>query len=568
MKRYNLISVLIVGIILAGLIVFPGCDNKLKGTRNTEVAPSIYWADVTIDTSYSANPNLRWFSTDQDGLVIAYQYSVILASTVDSLGGAQAVADNFPADEQWTVVRKDSATIQLYASQDTSIYVPQYVFLRAMDDDSLFSPIIYKYLRRNNHAPTCYLILPDGAQWCLPETTSAWKGIRVAWVGKDSIDITGLQPDFRWNIRVYGPFTSAPTSGDTTGTFRTWVDVSTGEPWVLLKEIRLTNLVTGYYLMYATCRDDAYVPAIPATGILEVYEPTWIRHAELTKPILVADHSKYVNRTQQNPFPYTSNELYSTYRDSVNAFYLSLLHDMGYTDDQIDFVTYTQSNNVENSVPKSDLYNHRLVIVNDMDIAAPLIDQQGHEQQTPYSEYLAVGGDIWVIGRRSFDHSWAGRQDFPASGENSIAYKYFNLNAIFSPTLTNLHQAEFVGGTSLISGFPDISTDTMKVRQITWALRSGDQDPGPDTLYNYTVYEFDRGLPGVDFIMRRPNSETIYTYDAIYPDTSAFQNFPVAVRYNQGSYKTSYFCFPLYFIHYDQAVTITRNMLDWFFQEN
>jgi hypothetical protein len=564
MKKHNLILILVIGLIFVSMFVFQGCQNKLEGIENQQVAPSIYWADVTIDTSYSANPNLRWFSTDQDGLVIDYQYCVILASTVDSLGGAEALLTNFPTDRTWSIIHKDSSTIQLYASPDTSVYVPQYVFLRAMDDDSLFSSIIYKYVRRNNHAPTCYLILPTSAQWCLPETTTAWKGIRAAWVGKDSVDITGLQPDFQWNIRIYGPFVSQPALSDTLGTY----SQPGGADWILKKELKLQGLVTGYYLVYATCRDDAFVSAIPARGVLQVFEPTWIRHPEQTKDILLADHGKYPPTQGPSFFPYTSNDLMSVYRDSVNMFYRNLIEAAGITPDQYDTVTYTRTDNFELPVQKSMLYNHRLVIINDIDITSPLANSNLHEQEGPYSEYLAVGGMIWIVGRRSFDSAIPGRQEFGLTGDHSIAFSYFNINAIFSPPLTNLFQAEFIGASSLVAGFPDLAVDTMKVRQSNWYQRSSDQDPGPDTLYYYIPHLFSNALPGVDFLLRQNNSEALYKYIAVNPDTSSFHNFPVAMRYNPGSYKTAYFSFPLYFIQYDQALQVTTNMLDWFLREN
>jgi len=542
------------GLIVLGMFVFQGCSNKLSGTINPQKAPTISWADVSSDTSFNSNPSLRWFSTDQDGLVIDYQYCVLLASTVDSLGGADGLALNFPADRQWSIVHKDSATIQLYASPDTSVYISQYVFLRAMDDDSLFSDIIFRRMSRNNHAPTCYLILPAGAQWCLPETTSSWKGTRIAWVGKDSIDIKGLQPDFSWNVRIYGPF--ADSIGHYSDTLDAYlylhlVNSQTHDPWVMSKQFYFRNLQTGYYVVYATCRDDAFVSAVPALGYLRIYEPTWVRHPEETKPILIAKHNWYTSSS------FTANELRVVYQDSVNEFYLNMIEDAGYGPDQYDIRNYTVGNS-ELAVPIADLYNHEMVILLEDDINRPLIESSGQEQESAYGKYLAVGGKVWIIGRRSFDPtSGGGRADFGLTGGHSIAYNYFNLNAIYSHQLGSgtYSQAEFTGATSLITGFPDMNVDSMRVRQCDWV-------EGP------TPHYFALGLPGVDYLLRRPGSETIYLFVSLTPDTSDFHNFPVAIRYDAGSYKTSYFCFPLYFMQYDQAVQVTQQMLTWFFHED
>ncbi len=566
MKNQKLI--LIVLVIMATLmLVFAGCSEKsLKGKLLTPQPPSIFWASVSIDTLNHRNPVLHWFSTDQDGVVLDYQYTVILTSSVDSLGGINSVMQNFPANASWNIIHTDSATIPLYASGDTSVFVSQYVFIRAMDEDSLFSGIIYKQMARNNHPPTCYVVVPmtiDGVhpeqQWSLPETTGTWKGIRVAWVGKDSIDIPGsIQPDFDWNIRIYGPFTDS-LSADTTGLYRQYYSDSTHTSvWIRSKQMYLTNLQTGWYILYAQNRDDAFTTSVPALGYLTSYEPTWIRHPELTKPILIANHSFYA---QEGAFNATAKgELRVSKRDSVRAFYMQMIQNAGYdTVTDVDWKDFI-SNTSPRAVAKSDLYNHKMVILLDTDYNYPL---DTDIQETPYSLYMDVGGMIWLIGRRSFDPSGGGRIDFGINGDrdgkHAIAYRYFNLSGAYSQPTNNFRQAEFAGASALIAGFPDLAVDTLRVAQCNWARISG-----TDTTY----FLYSHGLIGVDNLNRLGDSETIYKYTAVNPDTSRFHNFPVATRYNRGTFKTSYFAFPLYFIQTEQAQEVVNQMLAWFDPRN
>jgi hypothetical protein len=566
MKYHKLILISLI-VLSALVLVFTGCSEKsLKGKLVTSQPPSIFWAQVPNDSLNHSNPVLHWYSTDMDGVVLDYRYSVLLTSTVDSLGGVSAVLNNFPADAHWTIIHTDSATIPMYASTDTSIFVDQYIFIKAMDEDSLYSGIIWKHLARNNHPPTCYVIVPrtiDGTapepQWCLPETTSTWKGIRVAWVGRDSIDIPGsIQPDFDWNIRIYGPFADS-THADTTGDYRYFTAAGDStNVWIRTKQMYLTNLETGWYILYARNRDDAYTPSIPALGYLSIYEPTWIRHPELTKPILIANHSYYgPNGTFA---ALARGEIRVAQRDSVRNYYIQLLEQAGYTSADYDWVDFISGSSAL-PVPKSALYNHKMVIILDTDFNYAL---DNDAQETPYSLYMDVGGMIWDIGRRSFDASSGGLLEFGPSGDrekkHAIAYNYFNLGAVYSQPI-NYAQAEFAGASSLIQGFPDLSVDTIKVKACSWARIKIDPPHPPETTY----FNYSQALIGVDNVIRRnDNSESIYKYRAINPDTSRFQDFPVAVRFDRGTFKTAYFAFPLYFIQRDQAQSAMIEMLAWF----
>jgi hypothetical protein len=380
----------------------------------------------------------------------------------------------------------------------------------------------------------------------------------VAWVGKDSIDIPGLAPDFDWNVRIYGPFAdsvhcyrdpnSHPPDPDTLpGSLHIEFTDTTGSVWIRDKQKYLTNMETGWYLLYPRNRDDAMVSSIPDSTtwrFLNIYEPAWIRHPELTKPILLANHTKFPNRL-------SFADLGPAYRDSVKQFYINLITSAGYDPAQFDWIDYSDSIAGELEIPKSDLYNHRLVIALDTDWSVSLSDGPGRMQETPYMKYLDVGGMLWLIGRRSFEQaSEAGRREFGLS-THPLAYTYFNLSAVITQAV-DFAQAEFAGATPNQTDFPnlpDLPVDTVRVHQTSY---------GP--------FQYWHGLFGVDHLIRFNDSQTLYTFRAVYPDTSQFHSFPVAIRWDKGTWKTSYFAFPLYFIQTEQAMAITQQMLGWFFE--
>src|SRR4030066_1640400 len=86
------------------------------------------------------------------------------------------------------------------------------------------------------------------------------------------------------------------------------------------------------------------------------------------------------------------------YRDSVNLFYRQLLADAGYTLGDSDWFDLT-SGNFEFIPQKAYLYNHRLVIVIDNDWSRQFRTESQLNQETPYGQYLDVGGQVWVMGR-------------------------------------------------------------------------------------------------------------------------------------------------------------------------
>ena len=457
MKTKSVILILSLAAGLFGSIFFAGCGPKsLEGERLGNIHPIVEWALVPQDSlSHSSNPGLQWYGRDVDGQISAleYQYIVVLEEDADTYGGAAAMAAAFPlADSLWTSLGNvTSAQIPLYASADTSVFVDQFVFLRCEDDYGDYSNIIYLYLSRNNHPPTCAIFVPAGPQWCLPDTSDFWNGINVSWEGKDSLDYTGIQPDFIWEARVYGPFADS-ISADTLPQNYLYniTDPETGDSLNALESATLTDLVTGWYIVYVRNFDDASVPSVPALGYLQVFEPRWIRHNDYT-PILIVDNNRYYSSPR-------FGELTSPYEDSVNQFFNDAMAATGYSQDDYDW--FDANDDAPELLDMSVLYNYRLAIIADLDLGVKL----STSQQEHYADYLSVGGMLWINGRRSFvSSSTDSLVEFGLSSEDVLPYSYLDLSSTFEATLLLRDVAEFSGANPVISGFPFLDVDTLRV---------------------------------------------------------------------------------------------------------
>ncbi len=522
-----------------GIAILTGCpSSELEGVRIENLAPWVEWSETPQDSmQHSANPFLQWFGADRDGQVVDYQYVVLLEEDVDTYGGAAEIVSDFPDSIAWISLGNVTETVvSLFASEDTAEYVDQYVFLRCLDDLDAYSDIIYVFLSRNNHPPTCFVTVPEGPRWCLPDTNQFWLGINVSWEGKDSLDYEGIQPPFIWHVRLYGPFASEPDSlsPDTLGQYlyAVAVDPETGIDTVTYTSAGIVDLQTGWYILYARNFDDAHVSSVAALGFFEIYEPNWIRHPDETKDILVVNQSRFQSLPGNLP---------SDWEDSVRVFYENILADAGFTADRWDWTD-------DSALPRSLLYNYRMVIVDDIDWNSGIEGIEGD-----LALYLNAGGKLWVTGRFCFSNvtNQGGRIDYGLNDlSHPLPYPYFGISFAYFPP-TDLYFSEFEGARRILTDVPNLSVDTLKIQGI--------HSPGT----------FDYALPRVEYVSVISDVQTLYVFDSIEPDApGTFEGFPVAVRYETATFKTSYFSFPLFFIQYDQASEVAVLMLDWFFEDS
>ncbi|UCE67286.1 MAG: hypothetical protein JSU85_04535 [Candidatus Zixiibacteriota bacterium] len=551
-KRLIIPLSLLAAAILISLISFSGCGNlEIEGPELENIHPWVKWAIVPSDSMvHSFNPVLNWFGGDQDGQINDYIYGVFKGDYMDSVARESSL--EIPDTLTWiSLGAVTEATIPLVASPDSSETIGQYVVLMAIDDAGDSSLIINRYLYRTNNRPTCIVTVPDEPEWVLPETTSTWSGIAISWEGGDSLDYTGAQPDFLWEVAIYGPYADSASAHNDTADF----NPSTAPLWYTITDddenpnlieatsYSLTNLITGFYIVYVRNFDDANVPSRPALGIFEVYEPHWIRHPDEAKDILIVDHNNY--RTWWG-------ELRNTWQDSVNTFFENILSDAGFSEADWDW-------SVTQTPPISTLYMYRMVLITDVDWTIKI--SMGSQEAFP--DYLDVGGKLWVIGRGSFNitSNTVGRVDYgPSDLMNPLAYTYMGISAAIFHEGENddstAFSSEFSGAYPISAGFPSVIIDTVKTLATSWEWPTGGR-----------YYEF-RTLPCVEYLITDDlPTETIYLFNSSTPDTSTMNLFPVGVRYENSTFKTSYFSFHLFFLFYDDALAAAEKMFEWFLEE-
>jgi hypothetical protein len=486
------------------LLVVAGCSRlDIEGPTVTNQAPQLILVNVPAGgTEFSANPVVYWFGTDIDGRITRYDYSVLPESTVQRLleekgcpGGSLSDAERFiqcadDEDFQWTSVFVDSVgdaglpterTVNLFAAFDTldcdsqlsqivdverdTVYfeshpvncisksIPQYMFIRAIDDLAASSQIKYRSYLRNNHWPETQ-ISPDfelrsrtDPYFSLPELTQTYRGILVTWQGSDRQDFLRDEPPLEFYWRVFGPYSSPPTLADTldpSGERLQAVQEShNSNPrkgvWVsdtLAYMYNLWNLEdaasgapdtsrTGWFGLVVSSRDDAYVPdPSPDFVAFRAIDPKFERD------VLLLSHGIYNPNaalaiptcTQQIAGaidPSCCHEFWKRIGETINQ-----VSPRGWeyekdwaevneqnpsippgTNDTIACRLYNDSAHVGRpncyrKGPTLDvLARHRLVMYNHEDMDVPT--SKGGINQI-LAQYLDIGGMIWLIDRIPF----------------------------------------------------------------------------------------------------------------------------------------------------------------------
>ncbi|GEM_PF-1682937 len=611
--------ILALGIVLLSVsaLIFNCAPESLKGILVENELPIISFSNIPWeDSTFSSSAVVSWYGIDSDGLIIAYYYKVVLADSIPGAPDDDSVA--YYADfvltdttlislDEWIMTDSSSCTVQLFASEDTTEILRQYIFIRCQDDAGDFSEIIYFNLFRANHIPQTILGLLPGNYietigdeeyiytepvWSLPDTTELWSGFSISWEGQDTLDFPEGPPDFQYEWKLYGPYDTAYYDADNDTILFSIDDVSEDsiyfmscgsndygfvygadaascdDPWVWSKGETATALPTGVYLFSVRVRDDANVPdPTVAWGTFICIVPEFITNPDLTNDVLIIRATQYRSGIgSQGGWPY---EDVIVGDDTLN--FPTLV--MGFYSQMIDSAennyTYTiygdsaigGSNAAVDIPPMSVLSTHKMVIIDDMDylgidlgsaISDPLVNV--------LEDYLSVGGKAWVIGRQSFMTQVgnnSGHYDFEPA---SLAVDFFDLSSAFYAEMDFdgfdedegiFTKVEFIQATSVYTGYEDLPTDSAQ-----------------------TVQLLQNGLNKVEaFVRNTARSRTLFTYEAAQPDTMTdFQYKPVALRFEpeHGLFKTSYFSFPLYMMDNSNGdvQTVFTDMLSWFLTED
>lgn len=348
------------------LLLAAGCGRLgLEGEPIGNQRPELIFVNIPAGgTQFGANPTVYWFGSDPDGRVVRYDYAVLPESTVqryieeNGCPPGRNDAERFIdcADDaafNWISIFVDSTgdklptqeRVRLYASfdtldcdsqvitiaTDTAVYIdtvafncvskviPQFMFIRAIDDLGLSSEIKYRDFMRSNHWPETYISADfrvasadsiRNAWYSLKELTVTYRGVQFSYNGSDRGDYIRDEPPMEFFWRIYGPFPRRTTSLRDTlladGSLREPVLTSVGPdarsgPWTTDTLGTIYGLWNKYdaefgpsdttrsawFLLVVTGRDDAFVPdPTPAVVGFKAIDPKFERDV-----LIVADGS-------------------------------------------------------------------------------------------------------------------------------------------------------------------------------------------------------------------------------------------------------------------------------------
>jgi hypothetical protein len=590
------------GTFLLILLILSGCGKlERKGIEPVNAPPKVYFSNIPAEeTHFSQNPKVYWYGTDLDGFVTVYQYAVVIKDSLMNMGGLEQVRSFLHS------IQSDSASwvnqttlsdilgvhvqasygghqqnVRMFASMDDSIYTPQYIFLRAVDNDGDVSEVIYRIFYRNNHRPEAIFEVDTAfsgqTHFCLEDTTATWKGITITWKGEDLIDYPEQrnQPEFMFKWILVGPFTDEPTpeTVDTTKVFSYSLDsvLIAGEwkesRWISDNSYVFTGLENypgsgyGWYQLRLWAQDDAFVSNDTAVTLnFKIIKPPF-RYADKDKrTILIVDATAYGGRPG-GPDPSTV---------LVRPFYraaMDYLSQEGFCDewdlwyDSSVAVDQTTKSNPDNDIESQfDL----LIVVNVG--SKPTINRANYEG---YKEYLDIGGRVMFIGMNNY----------PAESRNRLMpvpafwTDYCGIEEAYSPIWTFLDSTslEFIKAQSfgLWKDLPTLVADTALCHKL-----GGYKDSAAVTRFG------DNGIPWVchqaisnqpDFEYRIPYERRMFTFISFYGSLSSMHNKPCGVNFIGSTYRTMDFSFPLNLMRNDApdypAFTVMKKAVEWFWDD-
>lgn len=211
--------------LVASAILLSGCPDRISGEQTANMKPVVYFVNIPPEGyETSRNPVIYWIGSDPDGQVRQFRYKVVLESEMGSQTPAQYITStlNGLPPAEWTYLTVDDSLpdpqtqsavrMQADLTDPVNVFVPQYVFLQAFDEQGVGSDIIYRRFFRNDNPPQTIIRLPGSYD----ETTSpfinavneggAITGVRIGWYGEDKTDYPSDPPPFEFEWKLLGPY--------------------------------------------------------------------------------------------------------------------------------------------------------------------------------------------------------------------------------------------------------------------------------------------------------------------------------------------------------------------------
>ncbi len=594
-----------VGTLILFLLALSGCGKlERKGTPAENVPPKVYFSNIPPESTYfSQNPRVYWFGTDIDGFVAAYQYAVVITDSVINLGGLEQVRSflhDVPSDSiSWvdqTSLKDISGFhvraayggsqqyVKMFADMDPEVYTPQYVFLRAVDNDGAVSDeVIYHLYYRNNHRPEAFIDVDDQfatlVHYCLEETTSTWNGISISWSGLDTADYPdqGDQPDFKFKWDLVGPFATAPTiqTVDTTKVVFYSLDsvhvagVWKPSRWVSENNHVFTSLENypdsgfGWYQLRLWAQDDASVSNDSSANLnFRIIKPPFRYSDQSRKTILLLDATAYGNVDGGPPIDTTKGLVRPFYRQAMDAIVQKGLCDgwgMWYDPDSKPEATG------KNAPSKDIMSRYDLVMVINVGSKSAISNSNLNE----FEEYLDIGGRMWLVGMNNYNLSTSP----DPQGLSNFWEEYFGLEEAVAPawTILDTSSLEFIGAESfgLWADLPTMKPDTVICHKLKGYSDTTSIRKFGDRGIAYVGYH---GISNTqDSEYRIPYQRRMFSFISFFGTLSAMHNRPCGANFIGPTFRTAEITFPLNLMKNDSpdypANQVVEKMVEWFWED-
>lgn len=611
--RMTAVRVLTVGIFIiaaASLIIISGCSPERTGTAIENSPPEVFIVNTPPDSAqFSRNPELNWYATDNDGFIAMFRYTVILDSNL-TINGQMVTPEVFisqATDDQFKWIElevsldnpQSTATVRLFADtlDPENIFINQYFFVQAIDDQGAQSKIAWRRYSRNNHYPNTHFKNSKVYINARSEESPA-PGISVNWSGADSADWGRADPPLEYEWRLYGPFDTAATIfikyveencvwDPTADSFISCINIpvlnlealppavqnvpqpifhSEGENfatnpddvWVTDVEAKIYNVFGALnltetskhkFIFWVRARDDGFVPdPSPSFGQFFVVE------ALFEKGVAILDETGYTG---------ANGRWAPRHLDTARAVFKDLIHSAGFTDfDNTGGVDYFYmanaagegAGNIDPEFPDllDDLSHQVLILYNDDAFGGPVETTFGLVPDAYFA--LDMGGSAWMMSRNigdfRMDEFRGETKPKSAEFQRYFGMASFTIEAWFAtiwrtrPPLTPAtdYNEEFIEAISFQEAFPDIPLDYgppvingNDTIETLMQTRYADFFFNPDHIF--------KGQPEVGVGERVPLAAPLYLYRSKDGEHSIFNGKVCGVRMQNGDMRTACFAF-------------------------